>query len=90
MDYNGDIIKPSKNHDAMNIPLSTLKAGRQGRIAYFVNDIIASKLTTMGILPGSIVNVVRKAPFKGGVYLKIDGGNIVLRDQEAAAIILSV
>ena len=74
----------------MNAPLSTLKAGRKGKIAYFADDIIASKLTTMGILPGSEVNIIRKAPFKGGIYLKIDGGNIVLRDQEAAAIILSI
>lgn len=74
----------------MNSPLSKLKVGNRGKIAYFIDDAIAGKLTTMGILPGSIVNVIRKAPFKGGIYLKIDGGNIVLRDREAAAIILSV
>lgn len=62
----------------------------QGKIAYFIDDIIAGKLITMGILPGSMVHVVRKAPFKGGIYLKIDGGNIVLRYQEAATIILSL
>ncbi|MEZ4958112.1 MAG: FeoA family protein [Saprospiraceae bacterium] len=74
----------------MNSPLSKLKVGNQGKIAYFMDDAIAGKLTTMGVLPGSVVNVIRKAPFKGGIYLKIDGGNIVLRDREAAAIILSV
>ncbi len=74
----------------MNSPLTTLKVGMQGKIAYFIDDIIAGKLITMGILPGSMVHVVRKAPFKGGIYLKIDGGNIVLRYQEAATIILSL
>ncbi len=54
-----------------------------------MDNVIAGKLTTMGVLPGSDVRVIRKAPFKGGIYLKIDGHNMVLREQEAAAIILS-
>ena len=73
----------------MNSPLSKLAIGDHGKIAYFMDNVIAGKLTTMGVLPGSDVMVVRKAPFKGGIYLKIDGHNMVLREQEAASIMLS-
>ncbi len=70
--------------------LTAIKVGSIGKIAHFKDDLIAGKLMTMGILPGSMVKVIRKAPFKGGLYLKIDGYNIALREQEAANIVLSM
>ncbi len=74
----------------MNSPISHLKAGIVGKIAHFTNDEIAGKLMTMGVLPGSKVQVVRIAPFRGGFYLKIDGINMVVRLQEASNIVLEV
>jgi ferrous iron transport protein A len=74
----------------MNSPISQLKAGIAGKIAHFTNDEIAGKLMTMGVLPGSRVQVVRIAPFRGGYYLKIDGINMVVRLQEASNIIMTV
>jgi Fe2+ transport system protein FeoA len=44
----------------------------------------------MGALPGSLVQVVRIAPFNGGFYLKIDNTNIVLRAQEADKILIDL
>jgi len=73
----------------MNSLLSAIKVGGTGKIARFKDELIAGKLMTMGVLPGSFVKVIRKAPFKGGLYLKIDGYNIALREEEAANIILS-
>ena len=73
----------------MNSPLSKIKTGSIGTIAQFLDEIIAGKLMTMGVLPGSKVRIVRRAPFKGGIYLKIDGHNMVLREGEAESIILS-
>ena len=74
----------------MNRPLSNIDVGRSGIIVHFMDNIIAGKLMTMGVLPGSEVRLIRKAPFKGGLYLKIDGGNMVLREKEAETIILSM
>ncbi|MEO1263612.1 MAG: FeoA family protein [Bacteroidota bacterium] len=74
----------------MNSPLSNIEVGSSGIIVQFMDNIIAGKLMTMGVLPGSKVRVVRKAPFKGGLYLKIDGSNMVLREKEAETIILSM
>ena len=73
----------------INSPLSKIKTGGIGIIAQFMDEMIAGKLMTMGVLPGSEVRIIRRAPFKGGVYLKIDGHNMVLREVEAASIILS-
>ncbi len=66
-----------------------MKTGETGKIASFNDDEIAGKLMTMGILPGSSVYLVRKAPFKGGLYIKVDGCKIALRHNEAACIVLS-
>ena len=74
----------------MNSPLSNIEVGSSGIIVQFMDNIIAGKLMTMGVLPGSKVRVIRKAPFKGGLYLKIDGNNMVLREKEAETIILSM
>lgn len=70
----------------MENSVKELKQGRTGRITHFTDDQIAGKLTTMGVLPGSRVQVVRTAPFSGGYYLKVDGMAIVLREQEAGNI----
>lgn len=70
-------------------PLSKIKTGSIGTITQFMDDMIAGKLMTMGVLPGSEVRIIRRAPFKGGIYLKINGQNMVLREGEAETIILS-
>ena len=70
--------------------IAKLKAGTLGKLTHFTNDHIAGKLMSMGALPGSIVEIIRVAPFRGGYYLKIDGNCIAIRKQEAENIFLSV
>jgi ferrous iron transport protein A len=67
-----------------------LKEGHGGRITHFTDDHIAGKLMTMGVLPGSKLQVVRKAPFNGGYYLKVDGMSIVVRSDEASNIMTTL
>jgi ferrous iron transport protein A len=66
--------------------VTQLKEGNRGRISHFTDERIASKLMTMGVLPGSQVRVMRIAPFNGGYYLKVDGINVVVRHNEAGSI----
>ncbi len=42
----------------------------------------------MGILPGSRVEVLHRAPFGGGLYIKADNLLIALRSEEAEAIVV--
>lgn len=70
--------------------VSQLKEGNFGKITQFTNDLIASKLISMGVLPGSLIEVVKIAPFNGGYYLKVDGNNLAVRPNEAANIVVEV
>lgn len=70
--------------------VAKLKAGEHGIVAHFTNDQMAGKLMSMGMLPGSEVEVVRVAPFKGGFYLKVDGNCIAIRVTEAENIFLEI
>jgi ferrous iron transport protein A len=74
----------------MSSAVSVLKEGITGKISHFTNDEVEGKLLTMGVLPGSLVQIVRIAPFKGGYYLKIDGINLAVRQQEASSIVLEI
>ena len=68
--------------------LDNLKKGSVGFVSHFTSDKVASKLLTMGILPGTRLEFVRKAPFGGGYYIKADQNFLALRKQEAACIIV--
>lgn len=68
--------------------LAQLKRGGQGLVSHFENPQIASKLMAMGIMPGSNIRMIRKAPFGGGCYIKVDNLLIALRESEALSIIL--
>ncbi|MCX2745713.1 FeoA family protein [Mangrovivirga sp. M17] len=68
--------------------LASLKEKRSARILSFQDDRIASKLLSMGILPGSMIQVVRKLPGRGAIYLKANGYGIALRNHEAASVLL--
>ena len=54
----------------------------------FSDDRMASKLLSMGVLPGSQIRIVRIAPLHGGYYVQINGLNIALRVNEAESIIV--
>lgn len=67
---------------------TTLAGKHSGRIAYFTNSLIASKLMAMGVLPGSYVELVRRAPFGGGWYTRADNLLLALRREEINSIVL--
>ena len=73
----------------MKNSLSEIKVGKVGVIIQFLDEVIAGRLMTMGVLIGSKIQVVRKAPFNGGIYFKADGQNMIMRNKEAETIILS-
>ncbi len=71
-----------------NKPLSLSDDTVSGYVLGFNDDRLGSKLLAMGVLPGSKVEVLRKAPFGGGVVLKVDHHYLALRAQEAACILI--
>jgi len=65
-----------------------LKIHESARAIAFNNPALAGKLTAMGLLPGSMVEMVRVAPFGHAYYIKADGVRLALREEEAASILL--
>ena len=62
---------------------------QQLTIKSFSNDVVGSRLMSMGILPGSQITIERVAPMKGGFCLKtLSGQKIALRYQEADTILV--
>ncbi len=55
----------------------------------FKNQQVASKLLSVGILPGSQLQVIRKAPNGYVYFIKVDDISIALRQNELDAIILN-
>lgn len=68
--------------------LANLPTGEKGIIKAFCDDSAGSKLVSVGILPGSFVELVRKAPLGGGWYVKVDGQTFALRQEEATCIVI--
>lgn len=58
------------------------------RAIAFSDQALAGKLTAMGFLPGTMVELVRKAPFGKAYYIKADGVRLALREEEALSILL--
>lgn len=56
-------------------------------ISHFTNDQVAGKLMSMGVLPGSQIELVRKAPLGGGWYVRVDRQIIALRKKELDCIV---
>lgn len=69
--------------------LSTLAPGKSGIIHSFSDEATACKMMSMGILPGSSVKLIRKAPFGGAIYIKADHQQFAIRNTEAECIVLN-
>jgi ferrous iron transport protein A len=69
--------------------LPELKVNESAQAISFTSPSLACKLTSMGILPGALIEMVRKAPFGDAFYIKADGVRLALRTDEAATILLT-
>jgi ferrous iron transport protein A len=68
--------------------LAKMKIGSKGQVSHFTDCCMACKLLSMGILPGTQIEMVRSAPFGGGCYIKADNLLIALRKSEACCIVV--
>lgn len=73
----------------MPLSIFDMKEGSKGWVLEFTDEFLAGRMLSMGVLPGSTVSIVRRAPFSGGVYVKVDGYNLVMRCSEARQILLT-
>lgn len=73
-----------------NIPAtaSELSTNRTGTIQRFTNEQLATKLLDIGIKPGARLRLIRKSPFGGSWYVKVDRQCVALRHEELNCIIV--
>lgn len=67
-----------------------LKINESAKALAFENSELACKLTSMGVLPGAVVELVRLSPFGHAYYIKVDGIRFALREEEASSILLEL
>ena len=70
--------------------LSDFRNGQKGILRLIDDDVIATKLMSMGMLPGKTIELVRRIPFGGGIYIKVEDMLMALRLVEAQHILLEV
>ncbi len=63
--------------------LSELAPGQRGTITGYADDDPPPRLMEMGLVPGTPVTVVRRAPLGDPLYLKVRGHPLSIRDHEA-------
>ncbi|MFK8008060.1 MAG: ferrous iron transport protein A [Saprospiraceae bacterium] len=68
--------------------LSDLKIGQKSIVQNFSDSQMGGKLMTMGMLPGSLIELVRKASAGKTFFIKVNGFGMAVRENEAANILL--
>jgi len=68
--------------------LSELKIGQKSTVQSFADSQMGGKLMSMGMLPGSLVELVRKASAGKTFFIKVNGFGMAVRKNEAANILL--
>ncbi len=68
--------------------LSELKIGQKSIVQDFEDSQMGGKLMSMGMLPGSLVELVRKASAGKTFFIKVNGFGMAVRKNEAANILL--
>ncbi|NOQ74161.1 MAG: ferrous iron transport protein A [Crocinitomix sp.] len=72
----------------MELRLCDLKVKKMGVIKYIQENPVAAKLAEFGLLPGTKISILNKAPFEGPIFILVDNNRIALRKKEAAFIII--
>lgn len=70
------------------IPFSHCDLEQQYTLVSYKDDSIASKLLTMGLLPGASLMLIRKSLFGRTFYIQNEGDFLALRKEEAASIMV--
>lgn len=73
-----------------NIPgtASEMANEQTGTIQRFTNEELATKLLDIGIKPGARLRLIRRSPFGGCWYVKVDRQCVALRKLELDCIVI--
>ena len=67
--------------------LRELPAGSAAKVkAVHGHTVISRRLMEMGVIPGTVIQVVKSAPFGDPIQIRVLGYSLALRKNEAASI----
>lgn len=69
--------------------LSEAKHGKMVRIDSLGNSKLKNRLMTMGLIPGTHVEILNSAPLGDPIALRLRSYNLALRKNDAAKILVS-
>lgn len=76
---------------AKELFLSNLEPNQKGEIISIVGGSMATKrLADLGLMPGTKIKVIRKAPFSGPIKIEVRGSRLVLGRGLASKILVKV
>lgn len=73
--------------DAVVVTLDDLEVGPRARItAIRAEDAVMLRLMEMGLVPGTLVQVLKRAPFGGPMQVRVGDYRLSIRRREAAGL----
>lgn len=76
----------NKNH----LPLFEVNVGSKARVSELLSiGLSRRRMLDLGLIPGTIINVIRKSPLGDPIAYNIRGALIALRKEEAKQILVS-
>ncbi len=88
MSLHADLLPRDASAQPEAVRASELVERQRGRVCGFSDDCFAQKFMCMGVLPGSKVELVRKAAFGQACYFDVDGRKLAVRREEAACLLI--
>tara|TARA_B100001250_G_C19579782_1_gene691483 strand:+ start:134 stop:358 length:225 start_codon:yes stop_codon:yes gene_type:complete len=70
--------------------LTDLKKGEKAKIVDVSSNKIPIRLLEMGCLPGNDIRLIQQAPFKGPIYIEINGSYVAIRKETAKLIEIEI
>lgn len=73
------------------VPLAALRAGQRGRVCAAADDApIPARLRDLGFVPGTRLEVLRRAPLGDPVEIELRGYRLCLRTEQLGSICVEV
>lgn len=73
----------------MTVPLTKLQSNEEGIVLELPRDErVANRLREMGLLPGTTIMFVRRAPLGDPIEIRLRGYSLSLREKEAVEILV--
>ncbi len=66
--------------------LSEVNIGRKVKIVSIDENILTHKLMTLGFLENTTLTIIRKSPFGGSFYVRVENQYVALRKTELESI----